>query len=455
MFENLCDFKSKVKGKRINVVGLGVSNIPLVKMLTSFGAYVIGRDKNENINLDLPIEYKLGENYLSDLEGDYLFKSPGIRPDLPEFLEFIKKGGIVTSEMEVFFDLCPCKIIAVTGSDGKTTTTTLISEMLKDKGYNVYLGGNIGKPLLSEVEEMKKDDIAVVELSSFQLMTMKKSPSIAVITNIAPNHLDVHKSFEEYILAKENICKFQKTGDRLIVNYDNEITNKTGQNANGEVLYFSLKGEYTKDAYYKDGAIYLNSDKLIDIKDIKIPGMHNVDNYMAAYLAVKDFITVDNFINVCKNFGGVSHRIEFVKEENGVKYYNDSIASSPSRTMACLNAFYSEGKKIILIAGGKDKGLDYTELGMEIAKKTKKVYLVGDLKDPVKNTAEAIKKAVLSYDENFPVEILYNLKDTVKKVKEDAKAGDIVVLSPAGTSFDKYKNFEERGNLFKECVKNG
>jgi len=455
VFENLCDFKSKVKGKRINVVGLGVSNIPLVKMLTSFGAYVIGRDKNENINLDLPIEYKLGENYLSDLEGDYLFKSPGIRPDLPEFLEFIKKGGIVTSEMEVFFDLCPCKIIAVTGSDGKTTTTTLISEMLKDKGYNVYLGGNIGKPLLSEVEEMKKDDIAVVELSSFQLMTMKKSPSVAVITNIAPNHLDVHKSFEEYILAKENICKFQKTGDRLIVNYDNEITNKTGQNANGEVLYFSLKGEYTKDAYYKDGAIYLNSDKLIDIKDIKIPGMHNVDNYMAAYLAVKDFITVDNFINVCKNFGGVSHRIEFVKEENGVKYYNDSIASSPSRTMACLNAFYSEGKKIILIAGGKDKGLDYTELGMEIAKKTKKVYLVGDLKDPVKNTAEAIKKAVLSYDENFPVEILYNLKDTVKKVKEDAKAGDIVVLSPAGTSFDKYKNFEERGNLFKECVKNG
>ena len=424
-------------------------------MLTSFGAYVIGRDKNENINLDLPIEYKLGENYLSDLEGDYLFKSTGIRPDLPEFLEFIKKGGIVTSEMEVFFDLCPCKIIAVTGSDGKTTTTTLISEMLKDKGYNVYLGGNIGKPLLSEVEEMKKDDIAVVELSSFQLMTMKKSPSVAVITNIAPNHLDVHKSFEEYILAKENICKFQKTGDRLIVNYDNEITNKTGQNANGEVLYFSLKGEYTKDAYYKDGAIYLNSDKLIDIKDIKIPGMHNVDNYMAAYLAVKDFITVDNFINVCKNFGGVSHRIEFVKEENGVKYYNDSIASSPSRTMACLNAFYSEGKKIILIAGGKDKGLDYTELGMEIAKKTKKVYLVGDLKDPVKNTAEAIKKAVLSYDENFPVEILYNLKDTVKKVKEDAKAGDIVVLSPAGTSFDKYKNFEERGNLFKECVKNG
>lgn len=455
MFENLCDFKSKVKGKRINVVGLGVSNIPLVKMLTSFGAYVIGRDKNENINLDLPIEYKLGENYLSDLEGDYLFKSPGIRPDLPEFLEFSKKGGIVTSEMEVFFDLCPCKIIAVTGSDGKTTTTTLISEMLKDKGYNVYLGGNIGKPLLSEVEEMKKDDIAVVELSSFQLMTMKKSPSVAVITNIAPNHLDVHKSFEEYILAKENICKFQKTSDRLIVNYDNEITNKTGQNANGEVLYFSLKGEYTKDAYYKDGAIYLNSDKLIDIKDIKIPGMHNVDNYMAAYLAVKDFITVDNFINVCKNFGGVSHRIEFVKEENGVKYYNDSIASSPSRTMACLNAFYSEGKKIILIAGGKDKGLDYTELGMEIAKKTKKVYLVGDLKDPVKNTAEAIKKAVISYDENFPVEILYNLKDTVKKVKEDAKAGDIVVLSPAGTSFDKYKNFEERGNLFKECVKNG
>lgn len=455
MFDNLCDFKNKVKGKRINVVGLGVSNIPLVKMLVEFGAYVTGRDKNENINLDLPIEYKLGEDYLSGIEGDYLFKSPGIRPDLPEFLEFIENGGIVTSEMEVFFDVCPCKIIAVTGSDGKTTTTTLISEMLKDSGYTVHLGGNIGKPLLSEVKDMKEDDIAVVELSSFQLMTMKKSPSVAVITNIAPNHLDVHKSFEEYILAKENICKFQKSSDKLIVNYDNDITRKTGENAKSEVLYFSLKGEKTENAYYKDGAIYLNSDKLIDIKDIKIPGMHNVDNYMAAYLAVKDFITIDNFINVCKNFGGVSHRIEFVKEENGVKYYNDSIASSPSRTMACLNAFYNEGKKIILIAGGKDKGLDYTELGKEIAKKTKKVYLVGDLKDPVKNTAEAIKKAVLSYDESFPVEILYNLSDTVKKVKQDAVNGDIVVLSPAGTSFDKYKNFEERGNLFKECVKNG
>ncbi len=455
MFINLDDFKNKVKGKKINVVGLGVSNMPLVKMLIEFGAYVTGRDKNENISRNLPIEYKLGEDYLLDIKGDYLFKSPGIRPDLPEFLEFSKNGGIITSEMEVFFDVCPCKIIAVTGSDGKTTTTTLISEMLKDKGYNVHLGGNIGKPLLSEVQSMKEDDIAVVELSSFQLMTMKKSPSVSVITNISPNHLDVHKSYDEYISAKENICKFQKSADKLIVNYDNEITREIGKRAKGEVLYFSLKGEFSENAYYKDGAVFLNSQKLIDIKDIKIPGMHNVDNYMAAYLAVKDFITVDNFINVCKNFGGVSHRIEFVKEENGVKYYNDSIASSPTRTMACLNAFYNEGKKIILIAGGKDKGLDYTLLGKEIAKKTKSVYLVGDLKDPVKNTAEAIKKAVLSYDANFPVEILYNLSDTVKKVKQDAKEGDIVVLSPAGTSFDKYKNFEERGNLYKECVKNG
>ena len=455
MFADFLDFKEKMKGKTVNVIGLGVSNIPLVKMLVSFGAFVIGRDKNEDISLDVDISYKLGEDYLKNIKGDYIFKSPGIRPDLPEFLEFTKNGGILTSEMEVFFDVCPCKIIAVTGSDGKTTTTSLISELLKEAGYLVHTGGNIGTPLLPNIENIKPDDICVVELSSFQLMTMKKSPSVAVITNITPNHLDVHKSYEEYILAKENITKFQTKEDKLIVNCDNEITRKIGENKKDNVCYFSLNALCKDGLYYEDLKILEKGEKLLDIKDIKIPGMHNVDNYMAAYLAVKDYITVDVLKKVAKNFKGVNHRIEFVKEENGVKYYNDSIASSPTRTTACINAFYSMGKKPILILGGKNKNLDFTLLGKEIVNKTKKIYLVGDLKNPHLNTAKAIEKAVYDVDKNFPVEFFYTLEETVKKVKEDADKGDIVVLSPASTSFDKYKNFEERGNLFKEYVNNG
>ena len=455
MFLSLNDFKEKMKGKKVNVVGLGVSNIPLIKILVDFGASVIGRDKNENIAKDLDIEYILGEDYLKDIEGDYLFKSPGIRPDLPEFVEFIKKGGILTSEMEVFFDICPSKIIGVTGSDGKTTTTTLISEMLKNKGYTVHIGGNIGKPLLMDIEQIKPSDICVVELSSFQLMTMKKSPDISVITNITPNHLDVHKSYEEYIEAKENITKYASLSHKLVVNYDNEETRKIGEKKNNGVCWFSLHNSISDGVYYKDSYIYDNDKKLINIKEIKIPGMHNVDNFMAAYLAVKELISVENFVSVAKNFGGVNHRIEFVREINGVRYYNDSIASSPTRTTACLNAFYSQGKKIILIAGGKDKNLDFSSFGEEVVKKAKKIYLVGHLENPAINTAEAIKKTVLASDPDFPVEILYTLKETVEKVKKDAEEGDIVVLSPASTSFDKYKNFEERGNLFKEYVNNG
>ena len=455
MFLDLNDFKENVKGKKVNVVGLGISNIPLIKMLLDFGACVTGRDKNENITKDLNIEYILGENYLENIEGDYIFKSPGIRPDLPQFISFVNNGGVLTSEMEIFFDICPSKIIGVTGSDGKTTTTTLISEMLKDKGYTVHIGGNIGKPLLSDVSNIKPTDICVVELSSFQLMTMRKSPDISVITNITPNHLDVHKSYDEYIEAKENITKYALMQHRLVVNYDNEITRRIGEEKKEGVFWFSLSGKRNEGVYYKDSCIFDGEEKIIDIKEIKIPGMHNVDNFMAAYQAVKDLIGKENFISVARNFGGVNHRIEFVREVNKVKFYNDSIASSPTRTTACLNAFYSQGEKIILIAGGKDKNLDFSSLGKEIVNKTKRVYLVGDIKDPVKNTAEAIKKSILSQDKDFPVEILYTLEETVNKVKKDAKPGDIVVLSPASTSFDKYKNFEERGNLFKEYVNNG
>ena len=447
MFSDLCDFKEKIKGKKVNVIGLGISNLPLIKLLLSCGAYVTGCDKNENFTTDIEnIELKLGEDYLKNLSGDYIFKSPGIRPDLPEFIKFVENGGILTSEMEVFFDICPAKIIGITGSDGKTTTTTLISEILKKEGYNVYTGGNIGKPLLSEVEGMNKDDICVVELSSFQLMTMKKSPDISVITNITPNHLDIHKDYEEYIKAKENITKYQKKDNILVTNFSNEVTRKTGENSSACVKFFSSK----ENAFISlsDGYICYNGKKILNINDIKIPGMHNVENYMAAVGCVYDMVSEDSIKYVAKNFGGVAHRIEFVREVDGVKFYNSSIDSSPNRTINTMRVF---DKKLILIAGGKDKGIPYDELGPRIIEHVKTLILIGATSDKIlKSLNDEIEKTGKGKDIIVIRAKTYN--EAVMKAKENASFEDVVLLSPASTSFDMFKNFEERGNLFKEEV---
>ncbi len=455
LFNNFDDFLKQMKGKTVNVVGLGVSNKPLIEILLRAGAEVIGRDKNPDASVPFDIELKLGDNYLDDLCGDYTFKSPGIRPDLEAFQEFTKKGGVLLSEMEVFFDVCPCKIIGVTGSDGKTTTTTLIFELLKKEGYNVHIGGNIGAPLLPLTESMKKEDICVIELSSFQLMTMKKSPDISVITNITPNHLDYHKDFREYIDAKLNICRYQSSEGIVVLNADDEVTGKNISEIKGEKRYFSLSGNNKNGIYYENEGIYLDGEKILSSGDITIPGMHNVSNFMTAYMAVKDFIKKETYVTVAGEFEGVPHRIEFVAEINGVKYYNDSIASSPSRTISCLDTFMSQGKKIILIAGGKSKKIPYDDLGEHIVKKAQALYLIGHKENPGINTAEDIKKAVLKWDKGFPVFTFDNMEEAVAKAKECAKSGDVVALSPASTSFDKYKNFEIRGNHFKECVRNG
>ncbi len=453
MFSSFDNFMQEMKNKSVVVVGIGVSNIPLLKLLVKSGAKVTACDKKSYDKLgkiapefeEMGVKLRLGESYLSDLKGDYLFKSPGIRPDIPEFLKFSEQGGIVTSEMEVFFDVCPIKIIAVTGSDGKTTTTTLISKMLEASGMKVHLGGNIGKPLLSSVPNFKTGEIAVVELSSFQLMTMKKSPSVAVITNLSPNHLDVHKSMEEYIKAKENIMKYQSAEDTLVVNLDNEITREIGKKAKGKLIGFSRKETLKNGVELKDNKLYFNGEFVLDADDILLPGIHNIENYMAAYAAVNDLITVEQLTYVAKHFGGVEHRIEFIREYNGVKYYNDSIASSPTRAMACINAFYEKNIKITMIAGGYDKNLPFDELGKEIVKKVKKLYLCGD-------TAKKIEAAVLKLDSSFPVLISPSFKEITQKVVKEAEQGDIVVLCPACASFDKFANFEERGNLFKKLI---
>lgn len=452
-------FFKNIKGKRVCFVGIGTSNLPLIELFAEKGALVSACDRQDYNSLGenavraekAGAKLILGDNYLNNIDCDILFRSPGTPFYRPELEALKKKGVIVTSEMEVFFDLCPCKIIAVTGSDGKTTTTTIISELIKAEGKKVHLGGNIGTPLLPIIESINEDDYAVVELSSFQLISMRQSPEIAVVTNLAPNHLDIHKDMDEYVDSKRNIVLHQNAFSKAVLNLDNDIANSFSENVRGRLAKFSRKEKVYNGAYLENNKIVYNDygkkTDVIDIKDIKIPGMHNVENYMAAISAVWGIVSPENIVKVAESFGGVEHRAEFVREFNGVKYYNDSIASSPTRTAIGTLSLYDE--KIIIIAGGYDKHIPYEPLGPVICDKVKTLILLGD-------TAPKIEQAVKSsanYTENNPVIInVHNMEEAVKAAKDNACEGDIVSLSPASASFGLYKNFMERGNHFKSIV---
>lgn len=450
----LDEFKYKVAGKNITVIGIGISNLPLIKYLVSLGANVTACDRRSAEDLGenytelekLGVKFNLGDGYLNNLSGDMIFKTPGMRYDVPELLKAKENGSIVTSEMEVFFEVCPSHIIAVTGSDGKTTTTTLIHKMMTDAGYKTWLGGNIGNPLLTDTEKMKENDWVILELSSFQLHTMRKSPEIAVITNISPNHLDMHKDYKEYIDAKKNIMLYQNEGDTLIVNADNQVTADIGKSANGAVKYFSRNG--MADVYLDGNIIKRGIVEILNIKDIKIPGMHNVENYMAAIAAVSGLVSKDVIVNVAKTFGGVEHRIELVRTLDGVKYYNSSIDSSPNRTINTLRVFPN---KVIMIAGGKDKGIPYDEIGPALAEHVKVLILIGATSDKIQ---EALDAEINKTGNGKDIEVIRatSYEDAVNTARSKAHDGDVVLLSPASTSFDMFRNFEERGNLFKKIV---
>jgi len=451
-------FKQSVCGKSVGVVGIGISNTPLIKMLVKMGAKVTARDKKSSDKLgsivselhNIGVKTVLGEEYLLNITEDIIFKTPGMRIDTPELLQAKSRGALITSEMEVFFDVCPAKIIAVTGSDGKTTTTTLIYKMLSEQGYKCWLGGNIGTPLLSDVENISVTDKVILELSSFQLHSMKSSPNIAVITNLSPNHLDVHKSMEEYINAKENIFAYQDKNDKLILNYDNEITRELCKKSNAPVTMFSRNSDIKTGVYISNDIICVNDDEneieVLNTDDILLPGVHNIENYMAAIAAVWGLVEIKSIQTVAKNFGGVEHRIEFVREIKGIKYYNDSIASSPTRARAGL---YSFDKKVIMIAGGYDKNIPFDDLGNDIVKRVKLLVLMGKTMPKIKT---AVENADGYSENNPPIITADSLKDAVIKSTSLAESGDIIILSPACASFDMFKNFEERGNLFKQIV---
>ncbi len=423
MDNKLRSFFDGINGKTIALCGIGGSNLPLIKLFAKYGANVTACDKREREalgeNAQLAEEYgaklRLGENYLKDLDADIIFRTPGMRFYMDELNDARNRGIVVTSEMEVFFDLCPCKIIAVTGSDGKTT-------------------------------------VAVVELSSFQLISMRKSPDIAVVTNLAPNHLDIHKDMQEYIDSKKNIVLHQNAFGRAVLNLDNDISYSFKDIVRGRMYLFSRRSEVANGAYLSDdGMIVMNEygrkTQIMKAADIKIPGLHNIENYLAAISAVWGMADAETIKNVAENFGGVEHRAELVRVLDGVRYYNDAIGTSPTRTVKGMLSLFEQ--KIILISGGYDKKIPYDEMGKVVPEKVKTLILFGATADKI----EAATKAAPGYSEGNPVIIrVNNMEEAVAAARENAVQGDIVSMSPASASFDMYKNFAEKGLHFKKIV---
>ncbi len=455
--EKLLEFNEFLKGRKVAVIGLGVSNKPLIEYLHKYKANVTVFDKREIDDIDKDImdkvvmydmEFSLGKNYLSKLQGfELIFRSPSCLPTIPEIQSEIIRGAIVTTEIE----LCPGKVIGITGSDGKTTTTSLIYEILKAKGYNCYLGGNIGVPLFTKIGEMTKDDIVVLELSSFQLMNMKISPSISVITNITPNHLDIHSSMEEYIEAKKNIFKYQDENGILVLNYDNDITREFEKEAKGKVIWFSSKSKIPDGYIVDENRIKFCENNLrthvLHTTDMKLRGVHNFENACAAIAATKTLVDEETAVNAILNFKGVEHRLELIKEtDNRIKWYNDSVSSSPTRTIAGLNAF---SRSVILIAGGYDKNLDYTPIAKPIVDNVKILILLGQTSDKIFN---AVTKQLEKEGKSLDIYQCNSLEQTVILANRLAVTGDTILFSPASASFDMFKNFADRGNKFKELV---
>ena len=452
------EYIASVRSKSIAVIGLGISNTPLAELFLQNGCRITIRDSRSADQLGseysrlkaLGAEFCLGEQYLEDLYEELIFRTPGLMPFDPHLIKAKGQGSILTSEMEVFFSLCPCKMIAVTGSDGKTTTASIIYELLKAAGYRVHLGGNIGHPLLCDLPLFSPDDVAVLELSSFQLHSMKCRPQVAVITNLSPNHLDKHSDFQDYMDAKSNVFLNQKETDRLILNFDDPHTEHfRSQAVTSRISYFSDSSPIPEGCLCENGILKRLKNGLrttiMSAEEIRIPGEHNVQNYLAAFEAVDGMVSDTVCREVAMHFQGVPHRLEEIRVLNGVTYINDSIASSPTRTIAGLHALK---KKPIVICGGYDKHLSFDELGRELCKNAKAVILTGASAWKI---AESVFQAE-EYTDAFSVTMVSDFEQAVLLASKAAESGDIVLLSPACASFDRFRNFEERGNLFREMI---
>ena len=458
--ENLEEFNNYLKFKKVAIIGLGVSNLPLLDYMYEKNAKVTVFDEKEEKDIEKNIleklkkykfDYFFGKNCFENLKGfDIIFRSPSFLPTRKELVEEEKRGAIITSEIEMLMKLTPATIIGVTGSDGKTTTTSLIYSILKNAGYNTYLGGNIGIPLFTKLNEMKPNDIVVLELSSFQLMGMDVSPHIGVITNITPNHLNIHKDYQEYINAKKNIFKYQNKDDYIILNYDNDITRNCAREAKSKVIFFSGK-EKLENGFIVDNKIIKKCEDgirthILDCKDVLLRGEHNFENIATAIAAISSLVDIDKSIDTIKEFKAVEHRLEYVRTIDDVKWYNDSVSSSPTRTIAGLKSFDED---IVLIAGGYDKNLDYTPIAKPILKKVKTLILLGQTSGKI---FDAVKEEEEKENKNIDIFMVNTLEEAVNLARKQAKVGEIVLFSPASASFDMFKNFADRGNKFKDLV---
>ena len=458
--KKLEEFNEYIRFRKVAVIGLGVSNLPLLEYLyekkaqvTVFDERTMDEIPSETISKINTYEfsYSFGKNCLEKLNGfNVIFRSPSCLPTRTELQKEVERGAIVTTEVEMLMEMCPCKIVGVTGSDGKTTTTSLINAILKKAGYKTFLGGNIGTPLFTKLPEMEPNDIVVLELSSFQLMNMHISPDIAVITNITPNHLNIHKDYQEYIDAKKCIFKNQNEKGILILNYDNDITRECAKEANGNVVFYSSKVKLDNGFIVNGNIIKECNDKvrkhILNTDEVILRGNHNFQNIATALAATKTLVDTDIAVQAIKEFKPVEHRIEFVKEIDGVKWYNDSASSSPTRTISGINAFK---ENIILIAGGYDKNLEYEPLAKPVVDKVSTLILIGQtaekIYDVVKNESEKENKKINIY-------MCDTLEQTIEIAKKSAKKGDVVLFSPASASFDMFKNFADRGHKFKDLV---
>lgn len=444
-----------VQGKSIALVGLGRSHSPLVKLFDALAATTItARDQNPAPRPELAAQgakLMLGEGYLDDLSEDIILRTPAVRGDLPALTAARERGALVTSEMELFLAFCPCPCYGITGSDGKTTTSTLVAGLLEAAGKRVYLGGNIGDPMLPRLTQMTEDDRAVAELSSFQLMGMSVSPEVALITNLSENHLDWHLDMDEYIEAKTAIFEHQQTGDLAVFNADNDYTRALAARAPARVRYFSRTQTVENGAYCINDALRFCADgvctPLFSREEILVPGAHNLENYLAAIAACYDDIRPSDALNVARSFTGVAHRMELVAVVDGVRYYNSSIDSTPVRSAATLTAFKTPP---VVLCGGYDKHLNYAPMAPLLTEHAKAVVLCGQ-------TAEKIKAALNAYgafaEKKIPLYVAESFEEAFSAAVGFAESGDSVVLSPASASFDLFRDYEERGEVFRRLVR--
>ena len=461
-FENakLKEFNEYIRFRKVGIIGLGVSNLPLLDYMFEKKARVTVFDERQREELNKEalekinkygFELIIGKDCLKYLKNfDIVFRSPSCLPTKQELIEEENRGAIITTEIEMLMKMCPCKMIGVTGSDGKTTTTSLINSILQKAGYKTFLGGNIGTPLFTKLPEIKSEDVLVLELSSFQLMGMEISPDIAVITNITPNHLNIHKDYNEYIEAKKNIFKYQNENGITVLNYDNEITRNCAKEVAGKVIFFSGKEKLDNGYIVDNGIIKLCEDKvrkhILDTKEVVLRGEHNYENIATAIAATNTLVDIEDAIEAVKEFKPVEHRLELIREIDGVKWYNDSVSSSPTRTIAGLHSFDED---IVLIAGGYDKNLDYTPIAKPIVEKVKTLILLGQTSGKI---FDAVKKELEIENKNLDIYMCNTLEETVNLAKKYAKNGQIVLFSPASASFDMFKNFADRGEKFKKLV---